>query len=184
MKILSIITKPIVEAKVPETKEELDAANKAGAKEDLERNRDALTKAIYDGNEELADELRDVIKGLEQELKESEDKEALRARLNKLKDEYAQLPKNPGNQEGYDALDDYREEIKSLEQKLNEADVGANAEYQAKLEEAKQLLQMIDVKLRQHAGRQRRDASNWGYAGDMQDVVSKLTQIEEFLTSI
>lgn len=178
MKILSLLKKPIQEAKAPETKEELKAANRAGAKEDLERNRDALTKAIYDGNDELADEIRDVIKGLEQELKESEDKDALKKRLASLKKEYAKLPKNPSNQEGYDALDDYREEIKKLEQQLNEEfeqEVASDkyAEYSGQIQE---LLNALQAKLDEHAEQAGAEADNWGYAGDLEEVVNKLKE--------
>lgn len=47
--------------------------------------------------------------------------DALKARLAQLKADYADLPKNPGSQIGYDALDDIRDEIKKIQVKIKEA---------------------------------------------------------------
>lgn len=53
-------------------------------------------------------------------LNESRDgqRKKLKAELKRLETEFGQLPKNPGSQDGFDALDDYRDKIKGVKAEL------------------------------------------------------------------
>lgn len=52
-------------------------------------------------------------------------------------------------------------------------------EYQAEQDKARQVLAEIQKLLAQHAKKQAKDQENWGYAGDIAQVVEALNQIKE-----
>lgn len=52
-------------------------------------------------------------------------------------------------------------------------------EYQAEQDKARQVLAEIQKLLAQHAKKQAKDQENWGYVGDIAQVVEALNQIKE-----
>lgn len=55
-------------------------------------------------------------------------------------------------------------------------------EYQAEQNKARQALAEIQKLLAQHAKKQAKDQENWGYVGDIAQVVEALNQIKEVLS--
>lgn len=55
-------------------------------------------------------------------------------------------------------------------------------EYQAEQSKARQMLAEIQKLLAQHAEKQAKDQENWGYVGDIAQVVEALNQIKEVLS--
>lgn len=119
---------------------------------------------------------------------------AAKARLAKLKADLADLPQNPGSQEGYDALDDLRHEIKKQEQKiatLTEAPVtktrDASNDPTLAFEQARNravaALQQVAASIDELAVEQQRNARDWGYPGSMGHVAAQLEELRDFLGS-
>lgn len=170
---------------MPKTQSEFDAANLL----DLKHNRKELIRAIedafHDGDDEYAAELKKELAEINRELGINEsvlseaDKTAIKERLKKLKADQKELPQNPSNQAGYDALDDLRAEIKSLEKQLSEAHGGrsaANEQYINTQGEIAAMLTQLNEKLKSHTSAQQKDPTNWGYVGDLDSLMALLKE--------
>ncbi len=116
---------------------------------------------------------------------------AKKARLAQLKADLAELPQNPGSQEGYDALDELRDKIKDLESEIKGLSEAAPAERTSAndptiaFEEAHQRAQTalgaiatLIERLKIEATRNSRD---WGYPGSMAHVATQLEEARGFL---
>jgi DNA repair exonuclease SbcCD ATPase subunit len=120
---------------------------------------------------------------------------AAKARLAQLKADLADLPQNPGSQEGYDALDDLRDAIKKQEEKIATLSEAAPASGQKvrdatndptiAFEQARQravaALAQISAQIDQMTTQQLRNAHDWGYPGSMNQVASQLEELRHFL---
>lgn len=121
------------EAREPKTQKGFEQSNKAAAKRALKDLEKALQKAIESGDDDHADDLRCAIKDTKAELNESVDKSAIRSRLDRLKADLKEMPKNPNTEAGIDAVDEIRSKISKLEKQLRESEeagtASAKAEY-------------------------------------------------------
>jgi chromosome segregation ATPase len=148
--------------------------------------RDELRKAREEQDEKRASEietklgrLSDTIEALSESVSP---KAALKAKLQKMKADYDELPKNPGSQEGYDALDDMQDEIKKLEHKLStltEAD-DADATYEFARGRALKAIAQLQSQIDQFTKAQKKNSRDWGYAGTMGSIATRLEELTEF----
>lgn len=104
----------------------------------------------------------------------------LEAKLKQLKSDYDELPKNPQTQRGYDALDDLRDEIADVEKKLSLLKEGMNTPDEA-FEDAKMratiAISALTDAISEFARHQKRNSRDWGYAGTMASVASRLEEL-------
>lgn len=109
-------------------------------------------------------------------------KAELKAKLKKLKDDYNRMPQNPGNQEGYDALDDMRHEIEELEKKLASLteSTDANASFEAARERAMMAMQQLQGQIEKFTQAQKRNARDWGYTGTMISIAKQLEDLTTY----
>lgn len=116
-----------------------------------------------------------------------------KARLAQLKADLADLPQNPGSQEGYDALDDIRDEIKDLEAEIkslseeapatrtadNDPTIALEQAHQRALAALREVTEQITM-LREESTRNARD---WAYPGSMTQVAERLEEIRDLLNT-
>lgn len=106
---------------------------------------------------------------------------AAKARLAQLKADYAEMPKNPGNQEGYDALDDMRDEIKKLEAEVASLTEGrtddADTVFEHNKMRARVAMDALTDEIEKFSRNQKRNARDWGYAGSMGLIADKLEEL-------
>ncbi len=54
--------------------------------------------------------------------------------------------------------------------------------YEQVVADLRKTLRSVEEKLRVHAGKFRDDPTNWGYVGDVAEVLKRLGEIHDFLT--
>lgn len=115
--------------------------------------------------------------------------DAAKARLADLRDFLASVPRNLTSQEQYDEVDDARDEIRELEayirgkSQVRESANTAEASYQTRLTQCKELIQKLSQSLDAHAQKQRENPASWGFAGDLAHIATQLEEILEFMNS-
>ena len=116
---------------------------------------------------------------------------AAKARLAQLKADLAELPQNPGSQEGYDALDELRDKIKAAEAKVSQlseagptktrdASNDPTIAYEEARARAVKALQDIAAQVDQFTAAAKRNSRDWGYPGSMGHVAAKLEEVRDF----
>lgn len=162
---------------------------RAALREQLRNAREEGDQAKIDAAETKLGRLSDLIDSLEESMSPVA---AKKARLAQLKADLAELPQNPGNQAGYDALDDLRHQIKKLEGEiatLNEAPAApvrdasndATMAFEQNHQRAMAALQSVTAKIAAMAEEQKRAARDWGYPGSMGHVAGQLEELDQFL---
>jgi hypothetical protein len=58
----------------------------------------------------------------------------------------------------------------------------ADKAYEQVAGDVRKVLRDVDEKIRAHGHKQREDSKNWGYVGDLTEVLKRLAEIREFLT--
>jgi DNA repair exonuclease SbcCD ATPase subunit len=173
------------------------AADKRARLNQLFNERAALRAQLVEGDDETnqlliakLNRLDDVINSLEETMSPLA---AAKTRLAQLKADLKELPQNPGSQEGYDALDDLRDEIKKQEAKiasLSEAAPGPKVRDETNdptiaFEKAQlraiTALGFIRGAIDAMAEEQQRNSRDWGYPGSMAQIAKQLEEIREFL---
>ena len=119
----------------------------------------------------------------------------LRAQLKQAQEDYAEMGSDKlelASQAQADALDDQRRLIQRLKNQIAALDGVQEAhqyspntpmlKYEELSVEIQQTLASLNSKLQEHQKRFSNDARNWGYVGDLEHIVSKLKQIEGYMT--
>lgn len=116
---------------------------------------------------------------------------ALKAKIAQLKADLADMPDQPGSQEGYDAVDDLRDQLKKAEEKLKglteaspsasrNASNDATIAFEQARDRAVSLLDALRAQIDQFSRAQQKNARDWGYAGSMGHVVAQLEDLHNF----
>lgn len=130
--------------------------------------------------EQLSENLHRLTEMLEAMMESRSPRQALEHKLKQKKAEYDDLPKNPQTQAGYDALDDLRDEIAELEKELkslNENARDADEAYEEAKMRATVAISALQDQIAKFTRAQKRNSRNWGYAGTMESVASKLEDL-------
>lgn len=115
--------------------------------------------------------------------------DAAKARLADLRDFLSSVPRNLTSQDQYDEVDDARDEIRELEayirgkSQVRESANTADASYQTRLSQCKELIQKLSQSLDAHAQKQQGNPASWGFAGDLAHIATQLEEILEFVNS-
>lgn len=115
--------------------------------------------------------------------------DAAKARLADLRDFLTLVPRSLSSQEEYDAVDDARDEVRELEAYLRgkssvrESAKTAEASYQTRLTQCKELIRKLSQSLDAHAQKQQGNPASWGFAGDLAHISTQLEEILEFVNS-
>jgi uncharacterized protein YigA (DUF484 family) len=113
---------------------------------------------------------------------------AAKAKLAQLMVDLEDLPQNPGNEAGYDALDDLRDEIKKQKEKIKSLSEAAPQQdatqaFEVARDRAMMALSKLTAQIERFTKAQQGNARDWGYAGSMGHVASQLEEIVNHLGS-
>lgn len=158
---------------------------RAALREKLRHAREEGDQKKIDDVETRLGRLSDTIDTLEES---ASPLHAAKARLAQLKADLAELPQNPGSQEGYDALDDLRDEIKKQEAKIAQLSEGKTRDatndptiaFEEASQRAKLALDDIAVQIAKFSAAFRRNSRDWGYPGSMANVAARLEEVRDF----